>query len=144
MSWGIKITGLYLGFVALILTLVIVSSTQKVELESKDYYAQELKYQDRINAVSNTNSLSKDITVLVAEKQVTIEYPVKGDENKVSGKIWFYSAADMASDKHFEITSNIDGKQVFSRSVFNPGPYKVRVTWSTNGKEYFSEKSITL
>ncbi|MDP2387451.1 MAG: FixH family protein [Bacteroidota bacterium] len=144
MSWGIKITGLYLGFVALILTLVIVSSSQKMELESKDYYAQELKYQDRIDAVANTNSLPEDVNVLVGEKQVTIEFPIKGTDNKVSGKIWFYSAANMASDKHFEIASNIDGKQVFSRSVFNSGSYKVRVTWSVNGKEYFSEKSVNL
>lgn len=144
MSWGIKITGLYLGFVALILTLVIVSSSQKMELESKDYYAQELKYQERIDAVANTNTLSQDMNVLTSEKQVTLEFPIKGSENKITGKVWFYSPSNMASDKHFDINANIDGKQIFSRSVFNPGPYKVRVTWSVNGKEYFSEKTVNL
>ena len=42
MNFGVKITVLYLSFVALILTLVFMSFSQKVELVSKDYYAQEI------------------------------------------------------------------------------------------------------
>ena len=50
MSWGIRITIMYLGFVGLILTLVFTCFGHKVELESKDYYARELRFQDQINA----------------------------------------------------------------------------------------------
>ena len=46
MSWGIKITILYLGFVALILTLVFTCFGHKSELEYKDYYVRELKFQE--------------------------------------------------------------------------------------------------
>ena len=48
MSWGIKIAIVYVGFMALIISMVIVSSSSKSELVAKDYYAQELNYQQRI------------------------------------------------------------------------------------------------
>jgi len=41
MNWGLKITLLYVGFVAMILTLVFKASGEKVDLVTKDYYAQE-------------------------------------------------------------------------------------------------------
>jgi hypothetical protein len=58
MNFGVKITALYLGFVALILTLVFMSFGQKVELVSKDYYAQEIAFQDKINSINNERSLN--------------------------------------------------------------------------------------
>jgi hypothetical protein len=57
MSWGIKITLLYLAFVALILTLVFTCFGHKTELEYKDYYARELRFQDQIDAATNAANL---------------------------------------------------------------------------------------
>jgi len=51
MSWGKKITILYIGFVLLIVSMVTISASHKIELVSKDYYAQELDYQQKINAI---------------------------------------------------------------------------------------------
>ncbi len=55
MGWSKKITFAYVGFVALIVTMVVVSMRQKVDLVSKDYYAKELNYQSDINKMSNAN-----------------------------------------------------------------------------------------
>ncbi len=62
MNFGSKITVLYLSFVGLILTLVFMCFGQKVELVSKDYYAQELKFQDKIDAINNEKGLSGSIS----------------------------------------------------------------------------------
>ena len=58
MNFGGKIVILYLSFVGLILTLVFMSYGQKVELVSTDYYAQEINFQQKINATNNEKSLS--------------------------------------------------------------------------------------
>ena len=58
MDFGGKIIILYLSFVGLILTLVFMSYGQKVELVSADYYAQEINFQQKINATNNEKSLS--------------------------------------------------------------------------------------
>ncbi|MBK6834853.1 MAG: FixH family protein [Bacteroidetes bacterium] len=62
MSWGVRITALYLACVALIVTLVFVSANQDIELESKDYYAQELKYQKN-DALNNSNDLNSTVSL---------------------------------------------------------------------------------
>lgn len=74
MSWGVRITALYLAFVALIVTLVFVSANQDIELESKDYYAQELKYQQRINALNNSNDLNSTVSHVVNANDVLVSF----------------------------------------------------------------------
>jgi hypothetical protein len=58
MNWGYKILFVYLAFVAGILLMVFKSSIQKRDLVTPDYYAKELKYQQRIDAVKKTQALS--------------------------------------------------------------------------------------
>ena len=58
MSWGYKILGVYLVFVTGIVFLVIKSSNQKVDLVTKDYYEQELMYQDKINETARASKLT--------------------------------------------------------------------------------------
>ena len=50
MNWGYKILFVYIAFIAGILLMVFKSSTQKRDLVTADYYAKELKYQERIDA----------------------------------------------------------------------------------------------
>ena len=57
MSWGWKITILYLGFVGMILTFVIASTQQDFHLVSEDYYAEEIAYQTRIDQTAAAQSL---------------------------------------------------------------------------------------
>ena len=45
MNWGYKILTVYIIFIAGILFLVFKSSNQNQDLVTKDYYEQELKYQ---------------------------------------------------------------------------------------------------
>ena len=65
MNWGIRIAILYLGFMALILTLVFTCMNNGSELESRDYYARELKYQAQIDATSNANALEHPLDYVV-------------------------------------------------------------------------------
>ena len=46
MSWGYKIMFLYLGFVAMILTLVVMSMQQDIHLVSENYYEKEQNFVD--------------------------------------------------------------------------------------------------
>jgi hypothetical protein len=58
MNWGLRIVLVYIGFVAMILTLVFKARSEKIELVAPDYYEQEIVYQNRIEALQNMRSLS--------------------------------------------------------------------------------------
>ena len=57
MNWGWKIAIGYSIFVAGILSLVVVAYRQTNDLVSADYYAQEIQFQQRIDARGNSLSL---------------------------------------------------------------------------------------
>ena len=63
----------YIGSVGLILTLVFMSYGQKVELVSADYYAQELKFQDKIDATNNAKTLSVGIHYTISDKVLLLK-----------------------------------------------------------------------
>ena len=71
-GWGTKITLLYLAFVVLIVTLVTKSMHQTFDLVSGDYYNQELKYQDVIDASKNQAGLSAPVRLYQEDKQLLI------------------------------------------------------------------------
>ena len=57
MSWGTRIAIVYISFVVMIVTLIILCTGENIDLEYKDYYARELKYQDKLEAITNERSL---------------------------------------------------------------------------------------
>ena len=74
MNWGTKITLVYVGFVMLIVSLVFISATNKSELVAADYYEQELKFQDRIDAVKNEQELAVTINYEVLDQFIALTY----------------------------------------------------------------------
>jgi hypothetical protein len=61
MNWGYKILFVYAIFITGILFMVFKSATQKMDLVTPDYYAKELKYQEKIDESNRVNALSEEL-----------------------------------------------------------------------------------
>ena len=144
MNWGTRITLLYLGFVALILTLVFTCFGQKVELESKDYYARELKFQSQIDATSNANELVKPITHTVAGRSIEINFPQELLSPDFNGTVHFLRTSDSSKDKTIALNPDASGKQVLKDASLIRGVYKMQVSFVSKGKNYFKEEVVFL
>lgn len=142
MNWGLKITFLYLGFVALILTMVFTTMNHKIDLVSKDYYQQELKYQDRIVALNNNNRLDSSFTYTIGKNQVAIQCPGAMRTARLSGEIIFFRPSD--ADKDFKVPMQFDtnGVQVISGAKLCRGLYKMQFSWRMGSSDYFKEEVI--
>lgn len=140
-SWGFRITVLYLGFVAIILTLVITCFSHKSELESKDYYAKELKFQDRINATANYNQLARPITYHVMDRSVQIRLPKEILSDQLTGTIFFMRPSDASKDKTILLKTDEEGAQMIDPG-FVKGVYKMQITLKSGDKSYFKEAVI--
>ena len=141
MSWGKKIAVLYLSFVALILTLVTLCFGQKVELESKDYYAQELMFQDKINAITNEKSLTSTITHILKGNELILMSDSSITGKDFSGTINFFRPSDSSKDIsiNMKFANNV---QVINISKLIRGVYKMQLSWVNNGNRYFKEEVI--
>ncbi len=143
MNWGTRIIIMYVGFVALIITLVVVSMRQQVDLVTPDYYAKELKYQSNIDKSNNHNELKSALKCTVQTDNIVIDFPDEHKTQNISGEVLVYKPSDAKSDKLISIEAT-NGKMLIPISVFTKGMYKVKVDWQVNGKEYFSEQVINL
>lgn len=141
MSWGKKITILYLSFVALIVTLVLLCFGQKVELESVDYYAQELKFQDKINAISNEKKLKSTITHVLQNNQLILTVDSSIISKEFKGTVNFFRPSDSSKDLNVEMNFT-NNQQTISTSKLIHGVYKIQLSWISKDKSYFKEDVI--
>lgn len=143
MNWGTRIVIMYVGFVALIITLVVVSMRQQVDLVSPDYYAKELKYQSNIDKSKNHNELKTFLKCTVQSENIVIDFPDEHKSTSITGEVLIYKPSDAKSDKLIKIEAS-NGQMLIPISLFSKGMYKVKVDWVVNDKSYFSEQVVNL
>jgi hypothetical protein len=139
MSWGYRITILYLGFVGIIVTLVTISSQNKEELVSKDYYAQELMYQKKLDAINNEKDLAETIKHQVTDSAIVLFF----NSDAVSGTVNFFCPSDSKKDKSFAIKFNKGVQKIKTKDLMK-GAYKMQMSWKLLDKSYFREEIVNI
>jgi hypothetical protein len=142
-NWGARIAVLYGGFVVIIVLLVAGSMRQSFDLVSPDYYGQEIKYQQVIDAGKNSATLSAPVAVKADAGQVIIDFPKDFSGKVLSGTVQFYSPVNAAWDKSIPMNVN-NNVMVVSKQALQPTTYKVKMNWSCEGKQYYQESEINL
>lgn len=142
-GWGTKIAVLYGGFVILIVTLVAGSMRQSFDLVSSDYYAQELKYQEVLDAGKNSSALSAPLQLNIAKDEVSIKFPAEFQGKDVNGSIHFYSPVNEAWDKTISFNASNNTASVNKR-VLKATSYTAKINWTCGGKSYYQETKINL
>ncbi len=143
MNWGARIAILYGGFVAIIVTLVVGSMHQSFDLVSPDYYSQEIKYQQVIDAGKNQAALSSPVSVHADQQNVVIQFPAEFHGKEVTGDIDFYSPVSTSMDKHVPIQVN-NNAMAIARNTLHTTSYNVKISWKADGKAYYQETDLTL
>jgi len=143
MNWGNKLILVFVAFALLIGTLVYKATHTKFELVSKDYYKDELKYQEKIDGINNSNQLS-EIEVAQNDSTVVLTFPKEITNGNISGEALFYSITAAEKDRTIPIVVNNNKQQVIAKNRLLKANYKVKLTWKANNKNYYSEKDITV
>ena len=144
LGWGYIITILYVGFVAMMVVMVSLTMRQKVDLVSKDYYEEELHYQDRIDKINRTQKLKDALTWEIQKTGVTFIYPQEFKGRQISGTVMFTRPSDAALDRTMLIATDTAGRQFISTKKFKTGVHKIQINWVVDNIEYFNESVITI
>ncbi|MFZ1783915.1 MAG: FixH family protein [Ferruginibacter sp.] len=141
MNWGTKILIVYLAFVAGIVFMVFTSSTQKTDLVTTDYYAKELKYQDKINEMNRVSGLSAPVTYVLKGDELIIEFPRDFNGKKLTGEVVLYCPSDENKDfkQSFSLQDDLLKMKIPAGSN---GLYQLQLTWQDGGVVYYFEKKI--
>lgn len=142
-NWGTRILLLYAGFVMLIVTLVYKSMRTDFDLVSNDYYNEELKYQDIIDAGKNQSRLSAPVQIDATVSTTTFHFPAEFDNTKMKGTAHFYSAVNQKWDKLYSIEI-VNGNSIIYTNDLKPASYLVKLHWTNNDLPYYQETSIDI
>jgi len=143
MNWGYKILTVYLVFVAGIAVMVYQSTTQKIDLVTTDYYAKELKYQDRIDAIRRTGALSSKVTYEVKGNTISLLLPSEFESKETSGTILLYYPADNSKDVNKDFTTGSRTITIDIPAAAN-GSYQLQLNWVTDGQAFYFEDNLFL
>ena len=144
MNWGNKLLVTFIVFGAGITYLVYRAVNTNYELVEKDYYKNELSYQQRIDGTNRVNALTSPVKLQQTENGILLQLPEEMKNKNISGRVWFYCAYDESKDQQFELMLSEDGTQLFNNGSLLSGSYTAKISWSLDGKEYYSENSLTV
>lgn len=142
MNWGKWIIVAFVLFVAFIATLVTVCMRQDVDLVSKDYYKEELEYQEQIVRIANTNQLESKPVIQRTQEYLEVNFIQFKEIER--GHIQLFNPSDPKKDKTFILKPSDTGKQIFAINDVAKGMYRARMQWLMNGKEYYLETIVNI
>jgi nitrogen fixation protein FixH len=144
LNWGTGIAIFYTAFVIVMVGMVVYSKNFDHSLVVDNYYEEDLKYQDHIDAVKNAQALAQDLIIreTPAAKSVLFEFP--NGFQTLGGNILFYRADDKSKDFEMEIVTDAQGKLEVPSSQLQRGRWTVKVNWLGDGKPFYKEEIIVL
>jgi FixH len=143
-NWGNKLLIVFAIFGAMIFTLVYKAIHTNYELVSKEYYKDELNYQQIIDGTNRANGLTTALQIEQQQQQINIQLPVEMKGVASKGTILFYCASDSRKDKKFDLKTGADGLQQIDAGQLIPATYQVKINWQTNGKNYYTQQTFTV
>ena len=144
MNWGWKIAIFLTLFIGFILSMVIYSFTVTSDLVAKDYYNQEIQYQQNINAQTNALPISKKVLLKSNEENIVVTFPDDFNMNIEKGDITFYRPDDAKLDKSIELQLDVNNIQLIQKKLIAVGFYKVTIQFISEGKTYLINKKIRI
>jgi len=146
MNWGWRIFILYVGFVIMTLSMVFFTMKQDVFLVSRDYYKQEIEYQDQIDRISNTKALAEPLKMvhLEAERSLMIVFPTAHAQSGILGEVHLFRPSDARLDRRYAINADKMGRQYISLDELKTGNWRVKISWEAIDEAFYEEQNLDL
>ena len=141
-NWG---TGIVIGFVVFIgfilfLVITMVNSSHH-DLVTKDYYQDELQYQDEIDAEENANNLSIKVQSKRTSEGYVIMFPENLDLNKIKGNVFLYRPSNKLLDFDLPLVLSESNLLIPDKRLLE-GRWNITVKWEYEGETYIYKDKI--
>jgi nitrogen fixation protein FixH len=137
--------GIIIFFVLLfcgLATVVVIASTHRESLVNENYYEQELKFQNQIDAAARAKNSGATINYDAAAGQIQIALPAAQVRQPPAGSIELYRPSAANLDRRIKLQPDAGGLQTLDATILQPGLWIVRVAWNAGGQDYFLEDKI--
>jgi hypothetical protein len=144
LNWGHKLTIGFTLFAGMMIYLVVQCMNTRYDLVSKEYYKDELQYQQIIDDATRANRLSSPATIAQVDDQLVLQLPAEMQQQSVTGSVLFYSVDNSQKDKQVALQLNDHATQTIDSRLFTKGKYTAKIKWQNNNQEYYTEVPVTI
>lgn len=145
--WPVAIIAFFVVFITATAGLVVFSLSHKEELVTSDYYEQEIQFQRQLDRLKQTQPIQSELAVGYdpAAKQIRIELPVEHARQYTEGRVQFYRPSAASLDRRINLEVDpATGRQTVDARQFEPGLWKVRVSWTVAGRQFFFDRNVII
>jgi len=144
--WPLGITLTLILFTAGTAGLVVMAASNRVDLVSRDYYDQEIRFQEHIDRVKRTHEQGADAHVSfdAASRSVIVALPAQQIGRPASGRIQLYRPAASELDRELVFQPDTAGAQTIDAAGLSAGAWKVRLSWTCDRQDYFTEVKVVI
>lgn len=143
-SWAWGITGTYVAFAGMTLTMVFVAFSQNTDLVSEDYYQREIDHQQHMDRVARTQSLPNGVVWSFGHEEgaLILHFPPGHFDDGPTGSVQLYRPDNASLDQTHDIGLDDSGHQRIALAGLVSGRWHILIEWQADGKHYFSERQL--
>lgn len=142
MNWGKGLAISLVAFAAMMAAFGIASARRAESLVTEEYYAEELRYQQRIDAQSRANALSAPVSIAIDEDRVQLRFPPELAAKRITGSLHLLRPNDARADRELEVLADSTGTFVSAPLELWPGRYDASLEWSVDGASYHTSEKL--
>ena len=143
-SWGHGVVIALACFIIFILSMIFLfpNGQKNSEMITDNYYEEELKYQDVIDAKNRADQLAEKSDVEFGKEGIKIIFPENYDNHNTKFDFYLYRTDDQNLDVKKEFTLNADHTFLIPAKILSKGNYILKVKWITNKTQYQRDYDI--
>jgi nitrogen fixation protein FixH len=144
--WPFAIIGAFALFISGTVCLIVLACTHGSDLVSANYYEQELKFQEHIDRVHRTEVMAASAKVAynADNATITLSLPTPQIAGATAGHIQLYRPSSVGLDRDVKLNVDRSGIQSVDASGLEPGLWRVRVSWTAEEREYYTEQQLVV
>jgi hypothetical protein len=139
-NWGTGIAIAIIVAASLMIFLVYKSMNVTFDMAEKDYYAVELKHNDKMLATKNGQSLSAPIDINETEDLILIKFPKECIGTEINGTLLLYRPSAQNKDVLLPFTPDENGIIMVDKQKLIKGKYELKADWEMNKMHYNIEQ----
>ena len=142
--WPLALVLVFVIFIGWLVTFIVFSSRQRIDLVSPDYYARGIDHQRQIDRETRTQAAPHIMSLRHDANTGSIILGYPATDRPSEGTLTLYRPSNADLDKTFPLLLSDAGEQIISVSGLPRGLWKARIKWTLDGEEFYREETVIL
>ena len=143
-NWGLLVPAFYIAFVAVLVSFVIWTSTQTVELVDEKYYEMEPQYMERLDKIERVNRLDEKLELVYNNDAILLQFPKVNNHHSISGEVFFFRPSEKKLDFKAKINLDSNFQVIFPAKDMKKGLWKLKIDWASGDSTYYNEEILVV